>query len=115
MSDILFRSARDPLFGFSREEFLDYIRRTLEGRVKAAFSYGSYAREEMRGDSDIDLIVVTETDLPYPVRGRLFDDLRSRVPSLEILVYTPEEFASLTEDPSPGFWTSVVKEMARVV
>ena len=56
MGDILFRSARDPLFGFSREEFPDYIRRSLEGRVKAAFSCGSFAREEMRRDSDIDLM-----------------------------------------------------------
>jgi len=56
MSDILFRSARDPLFGFSREEFLDYIRRTLEGRVKAAFSCGSFAQNELRCISDIDLM-----------------------------------------------------------
>jgi len=36
-------------------------------------------------------------------------------PSLDILVYTPDEFRALTSDPSPGFWSSAVSNMKRIV
>lgn len=113
--EILIRSNRDPLFGLTREEALEHIRSSLRGRVRRAYLYGSFARGDSGPDSDIDCMVVAETELPFPERGRLFDDLRDRLPSLEILVYTPEEFARLTADPSPGFWESVARELVRVV
>jgi len=34
---------------------------------------------------------------------------------MDLLGYTPEEFKSLTDNPSPGIWTSVVASMKRVV
>ncbi len=109
--EILIRSNRDPLFGLTREEALEHIRSSLRGRVRRAYLYGSFARGDSGPDSDIDCMVVAETELPFPERGRLFDDLRDRLPSLEILV----EFARLTADPSPGFWESVARELVRVV
>jgi predicted nucleotidyltransferase len=99
----------------TRKEAINHLRHSLSGRVREAYIYGSFARNELHPDSDIDCIAVTETDLPFPVRGCLFDDLRDRLPSLETLVYTPEEFAGLTEDPSPGFWTSVRRDLVRIV
>ncbi|MCX7788569.1 MAG: nucleotidyltransferase domain-containing protein [Spirochaetes bacterium] len=115
MSDVLVRSNRDPLFGMSSQELIQFLRSALTGRVKECYVFGSFARNELHSESDIDLILVADTSLPFPERGLLFSDLRDRVPSLEILVYTPEEFAQLTTDPSPGFWTSVVQEMVRVL
>ena len=115
MSSILIANRRDPLFGLSREQTLDYLRRSLAGRVHAAYVYGSFARNEMHPDSDIDCILAVETELAFPVRGQLFFDLRDRLPSLEILVYTPMELADLTGDPSPGFWASVTRELQRIL
>lgn len=43
------------------------------------------------------------------------EDLLDLGPRLDILVYTPEEFARLTADPSPGFWRNAVKAMRRVI
>lgn len=115
MKEVLVRSTRDPLFGLTPEEVVQYLRTALQGRVREGYLFGSFARREIHPDSDIDLILVAETTLPFPERGLPFSDLRDRLPSLEILVYTPEEFTRLTRDPSPGFWTSVVNEMVRIL
>ncbi len=115
MREILVRSRRDPLFCLTREKALEHIRSSLRGRVQAAYVYGSFARDDMGPDSDIDCMVVAETEIPFPMRGRPFDDLRDRLPSLEILVYTPAEFARLTTDPSPGFWQSVARDLVRIL
>jgi predicted nucleotidyltransferase len=114
MKNILIRNTRDPLFSFSREEVEDYLKTALRGRAEAAYLFGSFVRDELCPESDIDVMIVTETDLSFPVRGRIFEDLRDRLPSLEILVYTPAEFASLTADPSPGFWSSAAADMVRL-
>lgn len=115
MADILVRSSRDPLFGMSPQEVVQYLRSALKGRVREAYLFGSFARQELHPESDIDLLVVAETDLPFPERGLAFSDLRDRLPSLEIFVYTPQEFCQLVTDPSPGFWISVVREMVRIL
>jgi predicted nucleotidyltransferase len=115
MPEILVTNRRYPLLGLSREEALEKIRAALRGRVLQAYVYGSFARDELCPNSDIDCILVTQTDAPFPVRGRAFEDLRDILPSLEMLVYTPDEFARLTTDPSPGFWTSVTRDLTRIL
>lgn len=115
MKTILIKNTRDPLCGFTRDELKNYLVNALRSRVAEAYLFGSFARGALTPDSDIDLLLVADTGLPFPVRGRLFEDLRDRIPSLEFFVYTPAEFASLTEDPSPGFWNSVVREMVRLL
>lgn len=61
--------------------------------VKRAVAFGSYARGVADAWSDLDLVIVMETDLPRLERVRLLDDLYDTLPvSLDILVYTPAEF-----------------------
>ena len=115
MREILLKNSRDPLFGLTRAEAITHIRSSLLGRVQEAYLYGSFARDDIGPDSDIDCIVVADTGVPFPMRGRLFDDLRDRLPSLEVLVYTRTEFDSLTTEPSPGFWRSVTKDLVRIL
>mgnify|MGYP006306094525 CR=1 FL=1 len=112
---ILYTDTRDPLYGFTRREVIEAVRSCFSGTAEAVYVYGSFAREELHAGSDIDLIVVMETDLPFVERGGLADCIRERIPSVEPLVYTPDEFASLTGNPTAGFWESVVAEMVRVV
>ena len=61
---------------------------------KRIIAFGSYARGQQNRDSDLDLIVELESEKPFWERtievGKLF------VPrnwALDLLVYTPEEFA----------------------
>jgi len=53
--------------------------------------------------------------VPFLERAKDFFDLLDIAPAIDILVYTPEEFQKLTENPSVGFWTSVVREMKKVI
>ena len=112
---ILVKPKRDPLFGLSRDAAICFMQSALSGRCQKAFVYGSFARDEMHSESDIDCVIITETDLPFIERTRMFEDLRTTLPSIEALVYTPAEFDRLTTDPSPCFWKSVVAELVRVV
>ena len=64
--------------------------------VHRAIVFGSWARGEADGFSDLDLAVVMDTDLPRPERGLLLakelDDVLPTV--VDLLVYTPAEFAA---------------------
>jgi len=108
-------NTRDPLGGWTRDEFEAEFRRLIAGRVVQAWIFGSYDTPAFDRDSDIDVFLVVETSKPFVERAFDFDELRDLVPDMDILVYTPEEFAKLTRDPSPGFWRSAVASMRRLL
>jgi predicted nucleotidyltransferase len=115
MSTVIFPTFKDPLGGLSLGEFNAKLRQILTDRVHSVWLYGSVARGEARPDSDIDLFIVTDTELPFHQRGSLFDDLRDFNVNIEPLVYTPAEWLRLTCDPTVGFWQSAVREMVKLV
>jgi predicted nucleotidyltransferase len=58
-------------------------------------AFGSFARDQVGSVSDLDIIAVMESDLPFIKRlDRLYGEL---VPSvgLDLLVYTPEEWEQM--------------------
>lgn len=113
--EVLVKPTRDPLFGNTRAELTQRFREALSGRVAAAYYFGSFAEDRMTSDSDIDMLLVVETATPFLERNREFSDLLDIVPSMDILVYTPEEFRSLTDQPAVGFWRSTVASLRRFV
>ncbi len=115
MSVVSFHKYPNPLQGLSPEEFADKLKQILAGRVQSAWLYGSVARGDAGPESDIDLFIVAETELPFHERARLFEDLRDFNISIEALIYTPAEWVRLTSEPTVGFWQSAVREMVRVV
>lgn len=61
--------------------------------------FGSLGRGEIGEWSDLDLIVVLDSELPFIKRlGLLYDRIRPRV-GLDLLAYTPREFEELRERP----------------
>jgi len=87
----------------------------LAGRVEQAWLFGSCGTPAFGPDSDVDLLLVANTDKPFLERSREFFDVMDLALSMDLLVYTPQEFIKLASDPSPGFWTSVVASMRRLV
>ncbi len=112
-NDIIVFLNRDPLYGYSREEYIEKLKTALSGRVEQAWFFGSFTNADFSKFSDIDIILVSDTGLPFIERAQAFSDLLNMVPTTDILVYTPEEFKKLKQNPSPGFWQSVVKTMER--
>jgi predicted nucleotidyltransferase len=54
--------------------------------------FGSYASGRMTADSDVDFLVVAESDLPRHKRSRdLYRHIRQNSFPLDIIVYTPDE------------------------
>jgi predicted nucleotidyltransferase len=60
--------------------------------------FGSYCAGEIGEWSDLDMVIVKETDAPFLDRTRhVLALLRPRV-GLDVLVYTPEEFEQLSRE-----------------
>ena len=67
---------------------------------KMVFLFGSVARHEARDDSDVDIMVVMDTDdgfktRPLPILRRL----TAVDVDVDIFVYTPAEYESKKDDP----------------
>lgn len=63
--------------------------------------FGSYAADNPKADSDLDLLVIKETDKPK--HHRSFDIRKSLIGTkipIDILVYTPKEFVERSTDRS---------------
>src|SRR5574341_2204861 len=77
--------------------------------AKRAIVFGSHARGEADEWSDLDLVIVADTGLPFLDRFHAFRDLYVVYPyPMEIFVYTPEEFARMVEAENP-FLEQVLK------
>jgi len=84
----------------------DEVKKVVEGIGKRLYSqygalrvilYGSFASGVPHGDSDIDLLIIKETDAPFIERlvqvRRLLRDIRNGMP-LSPIVLTPSEIAA---------------------
>lgn len=61
-------------------------------RADRVVLFGSYANGRMTADSDVDFLVVAESDLPRHKRSRdLYRRIQPHRFSMDIIVYTPEE------------------------
>jgi predicted nucleotidyltransferase len=64
-----------------------------------AILFGSAARGDVHEGSDLDVLVVKRTDLPFVERPRELYALLAPGLAIDALVYTPQEFARLSADP----------------
>lgn len=76
------------------EELFDVIVARIVRRLPdcCIVLFGSYATNQARSSSDIDLLVIAETsEDPLAVAGELYGLLRPRTFPLDVVVMTPEE------------------------
>jgi predicted nucleotidyltransferase len=82
----------------SLDEIRDRIRAYLRGTsVERAVLFGSFARGDADALSDIDLVLVEATSLPFLERGRQHLPLFRLGLGVDLLVYTPEEYERLRQ------------------
>jgi uncharacterized protein len=70
-------------------------------RARKAILFGSTARGEADQWSDLDLIVVADTERQFFERFKDFAGLYEVWPRLDLLVYTPAEFERLVSEENP--------------
>jgi predicted nucleotidyltransferase len=97
---------------FARGRLLRELARKLKGRVAAAYVFGSYARGDADGDSDVDLLIIADTKLPWPDRARPYLDLVRQYAPVDILVYTPSEWTRVCRTP---FLRRIRREMVAAI
>ena len=69
-----------------------------QSNAQAVFLFGSYARNQAAKDSDVDFLVIAESDLPRHKRSRQLHLIFKPYPfPMDILVYTPEEVKKESE------------------
>jgi predicted nucleotidyltransferase len=70
--------------------------------------FGSRARGDARPDSDLDLLIVEESELPGPKRdARYYRALTGVYPSLDLLAWTPEEVVQWQRVPNSFIMTAL--------
>lgn len=80
----------------SINEYIDFILKKIVSFYdpQIVYLFGSQARNDANKDSDIDLLIIEETDKPKRLRALEFrKELRgNNYYPVDILVYTPQEF-----------------------
>jgi predicted nucleotidyltransferase len=81
------------------QELTRYVRLLTEhGDPERVIVFGSLATGHVRAWSDIDLVIVERTNLPFLQRLRQVRKLIRPKVGTDILVYTPEEFEQLRQE-----------------
>jgi DNA polymerase sigma len=73
------------------------LRQLLRYQPQRVYVFGSYARGEHDSLSDIDLVIVKETDKSFFERTKEVLGCIEHNGSIDILVYTPSEFEHMKE------------------
>ena len=72
------------------------------------YVFGSYAKGTMTDTSDLDLLVVRPSSIPFTIRGRNVNHLlRQFAADFDVLFYTSAEIEAEQEDPD-GFVTTII-------
>jgi predicted nucleotidyltransferase len=89
------------------EQLVDLLRRYDPDRV---YLFGSQARDEADDMSDIDIVIIMPTKLPFLDRiRRIAKRLPISLGAVDLLVYTPEEWRQMQLDGN-AFAETIVEE-----
>ncbi|MBN1583286.1 MAG: nucleotidyltransferase domain-containing protein [Anaerolineae bacterium] len=82
----------------------------IAAKAERVVLFGSYAKGNADQDSDIDLLIVAESQLPRFKRSRMLYKLFRPYPfAMDLVVYTPQEIAKGEQSPV-SFISRVLRE-----
>ena len=85
---------------WTREKLVRLLERRLKGKAQEAWLIGSHAARRAHAHSDVDLILVRDTNLPWPERAKPLLPLLAPFGAMDLLVYTPGEWRELSRSPT---------------
>ena len=88
-----------PVLAAEIQSIADNLRPIFNShRVQKALLFGSWARGTQTKNSDIDLMIVVETDQPFLKRYDEFEEIYLRFPNKEVdlLIYAPGELEAIS-------------------
>ena len=73
----------------------------IENKVKKAVLFGSFSRKSQTKKSDLDIMIITETDKRFFERYEYFSEIHEIVDdrAVDMLIYTPDELSSISHRP----------------
>jgi len=105
------------LNGRSKDEFITQLTNFFNQHVEKAYIFGSFYTELFNTDSDLDILLIAQTQLKFHDRYQLFPELLQFLQSenvlYDLLIYTPEEFKKLQDEglqSKVGFWKNFNRE-----
>ncbi len=99
-----------------RKELIEKFQKALQGKVEAAYFFGSFARGDVHRDSDLDLILILKNPhKDFLKRAEDFFFLQNIFPALDLLIYTPEEFEAKNKNEIQGFWPQMKKDLLKII
>ena len=104
---------KDPLTKERFGEVCNLLKSKLRERCQQAYLFGSAAKGSFSVHSDIDLLIVKDTTVPFTKRSIEFEDLFDIFVRLDILVYTPSEFS--TKMSSGTFPKDISQNLVRIL
>ncbi len=92
---------------FKRQEYRELLRRSAGGiaaklatlDVEKISLFGSYARGRADLFTDLDVLVIMNTDKPFIERAGEIHSLLSLPVDVDVLCYTPQEFGRMCDTP----------------
>jgi len=94
--------------GEARAVYVSSLEKTLQQivarlsvmpEVERVSIFGSYARGRADLFTDLDILVVMDTDQPFPDRMRTLYRLLAAPVDMDLVCYTPREFSELQDSP----------------
>ncbi len=100
---------------FFLSDIISFLQKKLTKRdITSCFLFGSSALKETTPWSDIDILIIAETEKPFIERPLDYQELFDLGVSLDIIVYTPGEFEKVKMSTS-GFGFEMQKKMIQVL
>jgi predicted nucleotidyltransferase len=104
---------RKELLEKELSRLLEFVKKE-EPPPEKVILFGSMGRaEEVAESTDLDIVIIQRTDLPFFQRIRRFLERFNPQVAMDVLIYTPEEFSSLLA--TRRFFREEVLEQGQVI
>ncbi|MBF0206285.1 MAG: nucleotidyltransferase domain-containing protein [Oligoflexia bacterium] len=114
--DIFVIDKKNALGDMTIDQFIAKLKSIMHGKVAELYLFGSYAKGTAHSDSDIDIIIVCDTDWEFHKRVLLFPEVFDLSFDIEMRIYTIKEFEKIKSNAkNNAFWKEVLETATKII